>query len=160
MTGWLSLPGTEESPSKYLLEQDELIFEEGDIGQAPRGGRKHSRRRAQHRQGRAGLTRDSVEYRAGRQRAWGAWQCRSGRPLAGRKSCASSRGGIHWDVCSRKVTSTVTVTGDGEVILDLEQDDDGPDRVRLQDGATSLLGRGWEEGSAGLMTYWRGSRWG
>lgn len=63
-------------------------------------------------------------------------------------------------MCSREVPSTVTVTGDGEVVLDLEQDDDGPDRVRLYDGAASLLGRGWEEGSAGLMTHWRGSRWG
>lgn len=56
---------------------------------------------------------------------------KGGRPSAGRKSCASRRGGIYWDVCSREVPSAVTVTGDGEVVLDLEQDDDGPDPVRL-----------------------------
>lgn len=128
------------------MEQDELIFEEVDMSQAPRGGQKHTRRRAQLRRGRAGLPRDSVEHRAGMQRAWRAWQCRGGRPSAGRKSCAPSRGAIHWDVCSRKVTCTVTVTGDGEIVLDLEQEDDDPDRVRLQDGAASLLGGGWRKG--------------
>lgn len=33
-----------------------------------------------------------------------------------------------------------------EIVLDLEQDDDDPDRVRLQDGAASLLGGGWRKG--------------
>lgn len=36
----------------------------------------------------------------------------------------------------------------------------GQTKLGLRDGAVGLMGRGWEEGSTGLMTHWRrGGGW-